>query len=84
MGIMSIRWIRNVNLDGKQATLEVLLGDRSISDKCYVRVNQDEEYWFRPASDDRRAVLAQGLELLKSKMNGRSITGPNGSAFPWH
>jgi hypothetical protein len=50
----------------------------------YVRVNQDEEYWFRPASVDRRAVLAQGLDLLRSKMDGRSITESNGSAFSWH
>jgi hypothetical protein len=49
-----------------------------------VRVNQDEEYWFRPASVDRRAVLAQGLDLLRSKMDGRSITESNGSAFSWH
>lgn len=81
---MSIRWIRNVIVDGRQATLEVLLGDRAISDKCYVRVNQDEEYWFRPSSADRRAVLRQGLELLKSKMEGRTVTEPGGSAFPWH
>ena len=81
---MSIRWIRNVVVDARQATLEVLLGDRAISDKCYVRVNQDEEYWFRPSSGDRRAVLAQGLDLLKTKMQGRQVTEPNGSAFAWH
>ena len=81
---MSIRWIRNVVLDGRQATLEVLLGDRAIADKCYVRVNQDEEYWFRPASVDRRAILSQGLDLLRSKMQGRSLTESNGSAFSWH
>lgn len=81
---MSIRWIRNVAVDGKQATLEVLLGDRSISDKCYIRVNQDEEYWFRPTSDDRRAILQQGIDILRSRMDGRKVTAPNGSAFPWH
>jgi hypothetical protein len=54
---MSIRWIRNVVLDGKQATIEVLLGDRSIADKCYIRVNQDEEFWFRPHTDNREEVL---------------------------
>ncbi len=81
---MSIRWIRNVVVDGKQATLEVLLGDRSISDKCYVRVNQDEEYWFRPSSDNRHAILEQGIEMLKSRMSDRKVTGANGSAFPWH
>jgi hypothetical protein len=81
---MSIRWIRNVVLDGRQATLEVLLGDRAIADKCYVRVNQDEEYWFRPASVDRQAILSQGLDLLRTKMQGRSLTESNGSAFSWH
>lgn len=81
---MSIRWIRNVAVDGKQATLEVLLGDRSIADKCYIRVNQDEEYWFRPSSDDRRAILQQGIDMLRTRMDGRKVTEPNGSAFPWH
>jgi hypothetical protein len=81
---MSIRWIRNVVLDGNQATFEVLLGDRAIADKCYVRVNQDEEYWFRPSSADRHAILEQGLELLKTKTQGRSVTDSNGSAFAWH
>lgn len=81
---MSIRWIRNVAVDGKQTTLEVLLGDRNISDKCYIRVNQDEEFWFRPSSDDRRAILHQGIEILRSRMSGRKVTETNGSAFPWH
>ena len=80
---MSIRWIRTVVVDGRPATLEVLLGDRAISDKCYVRINQDEEYWFRPSTGDRRAVLEQGLQLLKTKMQGRSVTESNGSAFAW-
>jgi len=73
-----------VAVDGKQATLEVLLGDRSISDKCYIRVNQDEEYWFRPSSDNRRAILQQGIDILRTRMDGRKVTEPNGSAFPWH
>lgn len=81
---MSIRWIRNVVLDGKQATLEVLLGDRSIADKCYIRVNQDEEFWFRPLTDNREEVLQQGIEMLKSQLSGKNILGANGSAFPWH
>ena len=81
---MSIRWIRSVVLDGRQATFEVLLGDRSIADKCYVRVNQDEEYWFRPSSANRHAILEQGIELLKSKTQGRNVTDSSGSAFAWH
>ena len=81
---MSIRWIRNVVVDGKQTTLEVLLGETRIADKCYVRVNQGEESWFRPASDDRQAILRQGIEMLKSRLDGKNVMAQNGSSFPWH
>jgi hypothetical protein len=81
---MSIRWIRNVVVDGRQATLEVLLGDRSIADKCYIRVNQDEEFWFRPATDNREAILQQGIDMLKNRLAGKNVLASNGSAFPWH
>ncbi|MDB5102836.1 MAG: hypothetical protein JWP91_525 [Fibrobacteres bacterium] len=81
---MSIRWIRNVVVDGSQTTLEVLLGDNRIADKCYVRVNQDEEYWFRPSSDNRRAILQQGIDMLRNRFDGKKVTAQNGSAFPWH
>lgn len=81
---MSIRWIRNVVVDGRQATLEVLLGEKSIADKCYIRVNQDEEFWFRPSSDNRQAILKQGIEMLKSRLDGKKVTAQNGSSFPWH
>lgn len=81
---MSIRWIRNVVVDGRQTTLEVLLGNRSIADKCYVRVNQDEELWFRPSSENREAILQQGIEMLKGRLDGKKVTAQNGSAFPWH
>ncbi len=80
---MSIRWIRNVVMDGRQATLEVLLGDRSIADKCYIRVNQDEEYWFRPDTDDREAILHQGIDMLKNRLAGRNILTSSGSTFNW-
>lgn len=81
---MSIRWIRNVVVDGKQTTLEVMLGASRIADKCYVRVNQDDEYWFRPASEDRDVVLRQGIEMLQSRFTGRTVEGPNGGPFAWH
>ena len=71
-------------VDGRQSTLEVLLGDRSISDKCYIRVNQDEEFWFRPATFDREAILQQGIDMLKERLAGRKVLASNGSAFPWH
>ena len=81
---MSIRWIRNVVVDGRQTTLEVLLGSRSISDKCYIRVNQDEEFWFNPNSDNRQAILQQGIDMLRNRLDGKKVTAQNGSAFPWH
>ena len=81
---MSIRWIRNVVVDGRQTTLEVLLGEKSIADKCYIRVNQDEEFWFRPASNNRQAILQQGIEMLKNRLDGKKVTAQNGSNFPWH
>lgn len=81
---MSIRWIRNVVVDGRQTTLEVLLGESRIADKCYIRMNQDEEFWFRPSSEERQAILRQGIEMLKSRLDGKNVTAQNGSAFPWH
>jgi hypothetical protein len=81
---MSIRWIRNVVVDGRQTTLEVLLGDNRIADKCYIRVNQDEEFWFRPHSDNRQEILQQGIDMLKNRLGGKKVTAQNGSAFPWH
>jgi hypothetical protein len=81
---MSIRWIRNVVVDGRQTTLEVLLGEKSIADKCYIRVNQDEEFWFRPSSDNRQAILQQGIDMLKTRLDGKNVTAQNGSSFPWH
>ena len=81
---MSIRWIRNVMVDGRQTTLEVMLGDNKIADKCYVRLNQDEEYWFHPSADNREAILEQGIDMLKSRLRGKTIRAQNGSDFGWH
>lgn len=81
---MSIRWIRSVQVDGKPTTLEVLLGSAKIADKCYVRINQEDECWFHPASQDRDAILRQGIDLLKGRLQGRNIQASNGSAFLWH
>lgn len=81
---MSIRWIRNVLVDGKQTTLEVMLGANRIADKCYVRVNQDDEYWFRPASDDRERILRQGIEMLQTRFAGRNVESSAGAPFTWH
>jgi hypothetical protein len=81
---MSIRWIRNVQVDGKPATLEVMLGSTRIADKCYIRVNQEDEFWFHPSTDRREAILQQGIDMLKGRLQGRQVQGSDGSAFLWH
>lgn len=81
---MSIRWIRSVTVDGRQTTLEVMLGASKIADKCYVRVNQEDEFWFHPSTDSREAILQQGIDMLKSRLSGKQVTASNGSAFHWH
>jgi len=81
---MSIRWIRSVQVDGRPMTLEVMLGASKIADKCYVRLNQDDELWFHPATDRREVILQQGIEMLKERLKGRQVTASNGSAFLWH
>lgn len=81
---MSIRWIRSVQVDGRPTTLEVMLGATKIADKCYVRLNQDDEFWFHPATERREAILQQGIEMLKQRLKGRQVTASNGSDFLWH
>lgn len=81
---MSIRWIRNVVVDGRQTTLEVMLGAAKIADKCYVRVNQEEEYWFHPSTESREAILRQGIDMLQGRLKGKQVISSNGSPFQWH
>ena len=81
---MSIRWIRSVQVDGRPMTLEVMLGSSKISDKCYVRMNQEDEFWFHPSTDRREAILQQGIGMLKERLRGKQVTAQNGSAFVWH
>ena len=81
---MSIRWIRSVAVDGRPTTLEVMLGWSKIADKCYIRVGNEDEYWFRPPGQDRQSVLAQGLSLLRRRLVGRLVTTPSGAAYAWN
>lgn len=81
---MSIRWIRNVQVDGRPTTLEVMLGSTKISDKCYVRVNQEDELWFHPSREGREAILRQGLDMLRDRLKGKQVIASDGSAFGWH
>ena len=43
----SIRWIRNVLVDGVPTNLS----SDAIADKCYVRANTESKYFFKPAVD---------------------------------
>jgi hypothetical protein len=80
---MSIRWIRNVLIEGEQGTVEILIGDRTISDKCYIRINSGPERWFSPKGDTRSDIISQGIELLKKDLQGKALTKPNGEPFDW-
>ena len=81
---MSIRWIRNVEVDGKPATLEILLGWSKIADKCYIRVGDEEEYWFHHVSAERAKILLQGHSLLRRKLEGHRVQTTAGSAYAWN
>jgi len=80
---MSIHWIRNVLIDNEKTTMEILMGDSEISDKCYVRINSGNEHWFVPKGETRKDIMQQGVDILKDKFDGKAITFQNGKDFDW-
>ena len=80
---MSIRWLRNVIITGQKSTVEIQMGSHSIGDKCYVRINNEMEQWFDNISDDRADIIAQGVDILKKKLKGKTITNPDGTPYDW-
>ncbi|MBN2035913.1 MAG: hypothetical protein JW768_04150 [Chitinispirillaceae bacterium] len=80
---MSIRWIKNVLIDTEKSTIEIQIGDRRIGDKCYTRINTETESWFDNHSDTRADIIAQGIDLLKKRLEGKTVTYPDGRAFDW-
>jgi hypothetical protein len=80
---MSIRWLRNVVIDGNKSTVEVQIGDRHIGDKCYTRINEEVEVWFDNYYETRGDIIAQGIEILRSRLAGKNITYPNGQPYDW-
>jgi hypothetical protein len=80
---MSIRWLRNVVIDGEKSTVEIQVGDRRIGDKCYTRLNEEVESWFENYGETREEIIAQGVDILKGRLAGRKITYPNGQAYDW-
>ena len=80
---MAIRWMKNVIIDGKKGSIEIQLGDRKLGDKCYTRVNKEIEQWFDNISDTRDDIIAQGLDILKKRLAGKSILSQNGTPYDW-
>jgi hypothetical protein len=80
---MSIRWAKNVVIDGAKSVIEIQLGDRIIGDKCYTRIGTEVEKWFDNISDSREDVIAQGLDILKRRCLARAVTHPDGRPYDW-
>jgi hypothetical protein len=80
---MAIRWMKNVIIDNVKSTIEIQLGDRKLGDKCYTRVNNEIEQWFENLSDTRDDIIAQGLDILKQRLEGKTVTAPNEEAYDW-
>jgi hypothetical protein len=80
---MAIRWMKNVIVEGAKNTIEIQLGDRKLGDKCYTRINNEIEQWFDNVSDTRDDIIAQGLDILKRRLAGKTVTYSNGNAYDW-
>lgn len=81
---MSIRWLRNVIIDDEKSTIEIQIGDRKIGDKCYTRINQETEIWFENCYTDRNDIIAQGIDILKKRLIGKTVTNPDGTPYAWN
>jgi len=80
---MSIRWVRNVIIDGGKSTVEVQIGARHIGDKCYTRIGTETETWFTTKSDDRDEIINEGIAILKRRLEGKTVTYPDLRKFDW-
>lgn len=80
---MSIRWIRNVVVDGEKTALEIQLGEKRIGDKCYTRLGDEMERWFNNTGIEREDIIRQGMEILKKRLSGKNVTYPDGREFNW-
>ena len=80
---MSIRWVKNVIIDGKKSTVEVQIGARHIGDKCYTRIGTETEAWFDTDSGNRDEIIAEGIKILKGRLEGKIVTDPDQKKFDW-
>jgi len=80
---MAVRWIRNVNIDGNETTIEVQIGYKVIGDKCYTRVGNELEHYFSTKSDDRSEIVLQGKNILQKQLANKKITYLDGRVYDW-
>lgn len=80
---MSIRWVKNVIIDGRKSRVEVQIGARHIGDKCYTRIGTETEEWFTTSSEDRDTIISEGIKILKRRLEGKTVTHPDGRKFDW-
>ena len=80
---MSIRWIKNVLINGEKSTIEIQVGDKKIGDKCYTRINNEVESWFENIYDTRNDIIAQGLDILKKRLENKEVTYPDERQYDW-
>jgi len=79
----SIRWIRNVTVNGAKCTLEIMVGVQRIADRCYVRVNQEPELWFTPTADSRDEIVNEAMQILFKRLQGAEVLNLDGTPFQW-
>jgi hypothetical protein len=79
----SIRWIRNVSVNGAKCTLEIMVGMQRIADRCYVRINQEPELWFVPISDSKDEVIREAMQILYQRLQGTEVLNSDGTPFQW-
>jgi hypothetical protein len=80
---MSIRWIRNILVDDAKCTVEIQIGDKKIGDKCYTRINSEVEQWFENIFDTRADIIAQGIDIMRKRLDGKKLTYPDGRPYDW-
>ncbi len=80
---MSIRWIRNVTIEGEETTLEIQVGYKRIGDRCYTRIGTDLEEYFPGVNGNRDDVVRQAIDILQRKLIEKSVTYPDGRLYDW-
>ena len=79
----SIRWIRNLTVDGQAVVVEMMMGTAHIGDKCYLRFNGGPELYFKPIADTRDGVMMRGVELLMQRFDGKDVRFADGRPYDW-